>query len=149
MSVGRSPVEAIGRVEDHLTVQSGDTGEGLRDGRRGFGFGYAHYAVFAAAGAVSAGIEVELDVIGGHVELDPVAAGFVFTVPVAVFILAAWLLLLRGRISATASALLLVAVGGVLVSAVLPVATVAATAGFVLLAVAALEVDRVRGRARA
>lgn len=53
-------------------------------------YGYTHYFVFAAAGALSAGIEVELDVINGDSKLSDVAAAFTFTVPVAVFILGIW-----------------------------------------------------------
>ncbi|MCY1143661.1 low temperature requirement protein A [Actinoplanes sp. Pm04-4] len=59
------------------------------------GYGYGHYFVFAAAGALSAGIEAEVDVITGHSELDPVVASFAYTVPIAVFILGIWLLVLR------------------------------------------------------
>nr|WP_221381545.1 low temperature requirement protein A [Actinoplanes polyasparticus] len=59
------------------------------------GYGYGHYFVFAAAGALSAGIEAEIDVITGHSQLDPVVASFAYTVPIAVFILGTWLLVMR------------------------------------------------------
>jgi low temperature requirement protein LtrA len=59
------------------------------------GYGYGHYFIFAAAGALSAGIEAEVDVITGHSELDPVAASFAYTIPIAVFIFGIWLLVIR------------------------------------------------------
>lgn len=46
--------------------------------------------MFAAAGALSAGIEVEIDVINNESKLTDVAAAFTFTVPVAIFILGIW-----------------------------------------------------------
>ncbi len=59
------------------------------------GYGYGHYFVFAAAGALSAGIEAEIDVITGHSKLGPVVASFAYTVPIAVFILGIWVLVMR------------------------------------------------------
>lgn len=50
-------------------------------------YGYVHFFVFAAAGALSAGIEVEVDQLTGHTVLG---ASFTVTVPVAVFILCVW-----------------------------------------------------------
>lgn len=58
-------------------------------------YGYGHYAVFAAAAALSAGIEVEIDVVLGHSKLMPPAASFAYTVPIAVFILAVRVLAIR------------------------------------------------------
>ncbi|WP_437385829.1 low temperature requirement protein A [Plantibacter flavus] len=116
--------------------------------RHGFVFGYAHYFVFAGAGAVSAGIEVELDLLteaGEH--LTATEASFALTVPVTVFMVALWLVLLRGKITTTASALFLAAAALVLASAALPIVTVVGTASAVVLAVAVLEVQRVRDRA--
>ena len=56
-----------------------------------------HYFVFAAAGAFSAGIEVEIDVLTGQSELGDVAASFTVTVPIAVFVLGIWLIAIRGN----------------------------------------------------
>ena len=58
-------------------------------------YGYVHYFVFAAAGAFSAGVEVEIDVLTGHSRLGPIAASFTVTVPVAVFVLGVWWLTIR------------------------------------------------------
>lgn len=64
--------------------------ESISSLRRSLRYGYTHYFVFAAAGALSAGIEVEIDVINGESKLTDVAAAFTFTVPVAIFILGIW-----------------------------------------------------------
>ncbi|AZS47988.1 hypothetical protein CVS53_02698 [Microbacterium oxydans] len=58
-------------------------------------YGYGHYFIFAAAGAFSAGIEVEIDVLTGHSELEPPGASFAYTIPIAVFILGIWALAIR------------------------------------------------------
>ncbi|MGC4174581.1 low temperature requirement protein A [Demequina sp.] len=65
---------------------------GLRQSLR---YGYGHYIIFAAAGALSAGIEVEIDVLTGHSELSDVVASLCVTVPVAVFIAAVWWIVIR------------------------------------------------------
>lgn len=57
--------------------------------------GYAHYFVFAAAGALSAGIEVEIDVLTEASALDPLVASFTVTVPIAVFVMGIWWIALR------------------------------------------------------
>ena len=68
--------------------------------RAGFTFGYLHYLIFAAAGAVSAGVEVEIDVITGHTEIshDDRGAGRC-TIPIALFVLSAWAILLQPTLS--------------------------------------------------
>jgi low temperature requirement protein LtrA len=67
------------------------------DGRlsRSLRYGYAHVFVFAAAGAFSAGVEVQIDALTGHTELSEVAASFTVTVPIAVFVLGAWWIAIR------------------------------------------------------
>jgi low temperature requirement protein LtrA len=60
-------------------------------------WGYGHYVVFAAAGAVSAGVEVAVAHVSGDAEGMGVAAAATTTVPVAAFLLAVWFLLLRPR----------------------------------------------------
>jgi low temperature requirement protein LtrA len=65
----------------------------------GFGgalrYGYVHYFVFAAAGAFSAGIEVQIDVLTGHSRLGDLAASFTVTVPIAVFLAGIWWVAIR------------------------------------------------------
>jgi low temperature requirement protein LtrA len=58
-------------------------------------YGYSHYFVFAAAGALSAGIEVEIDVLTEHSELSQIAASVTVTVPIAIFMLGVWLIAVR------------------------------------------------------
>ncbi|OZD72716.1 low temperature requirement protein A [Rhodococcus sp. 05-340-1] len=60
-------------------------------------YGYAHYFIFAAAGAFSAGIEVEIDVLTEHSKLGDVAASFTVTVPIAIFVLGVWLIAIRAH----------------------------------------------------
>jgi low temperature requirement protein LtrA len=67
----------------------------IRDLPSSLRYGYVHYFVFAAAGAFSAGIEVEIDVLTGHSKLGDVAASFTVTVPTALFVLGVWWLAIR------------------------------------------------------
>lgn len=62
---------------------------------RSLAYGYGHFFLFAAAGAFSAGIEVEIDVLTGHGELRPPWASFAYTIPLAIFVLAIWALAIR------------------------------------------------------
>ncbi len=68
----------------------GTLGQSLR-------YGYVHYFVFAAAGAFSAGVEVEIDVLTDHSKLGDVAATFTVTVPIAIFILGIWWIAIRAN----------------------------------------------------
>lgn len=63
--------------------------------RSNFLWGYGHYFVFAAAGAISAGFEVQIDHLTHHSVLGEVAASFTLTVPVAIFLVGVWLLAMR------------------------------------------------------
>ena len=60
-------------------------------------YGYVHYLVFAAAGAFSAGIEVEIDSLTGQSKLGPVAASYTVTIPIVVFVLGVWWLAIRAN----------------------------------------------------
>ncbi|WP_449278166.1 low temperature requirement protein A [Leucobacter sp. GX24907] len=124
---------------------SHEHGDLLDSPRTGFAFGYAHYFLFAAVGAISAGIEVELDLLTGHSEyLSPGTASLVLAVPVAIFMVVVWSTLLRPRLSAIAAAVFLTAAAGTLASALLPVVTVIGSAASVVAAVTAIEVHRAR-----
>lgn len=63
--------------------------------RHSLTFGYSHYFIFAAAGAFSAGIEVAIDNVTDETTLEAAAAAATTTVPVAVFILGVWVILIR------------------------------------------------------
>ncbi len=58
-------------------------------------WGYGHYLVFASIAAVGAGLQVAVDVKTHHSHLGPVATGYATAVPVAVYLLSVWLLLVR------------------------------------------------------
>ncbi|UOQ57324.1 low temperature requirement protein A [Leucobacter allii] len=126
---------------------SGEYGDRLRTMRQAFGFGYAHFILFAAVGAVSAGIEVELDLLAGASEhLTAATASFALTVPVAAFMLVVWALLLRRHIGAASSACFLVLTAAVLLSALFPQGTVLGATAAAVLAVVVVELGRIRAR---
>ncbi|MEH3034356.1 MAG: low temperature requirement protein A, partial [Aeromicrobium erythreum] len=93
----------------------------IRDLRSSLRYGYVHYFVFAAAGAFSAGIEVEIDVLTDHSELSEVAASFTVTVPVAIFLLGIWWIALRAAADHVVNTAVPVAALLVLLDPVLPV----------------------------
>lgn len=127
---------------------SRDQGALLGSTRRGFTFGYLHYLIFAAAGAVSAGIEVDIDLTLGHTELSATVAAFTLTVPVAVFVLAVWFVLLR-RVMLRASSIIVLVLGIlILLSALTPVVPAVSVAVLLALVVVVLEVDAARTRRR-
>ncbi|WP_329003407.1 low temperature requirement protein A [Kribbella sp. NBC_00709] len=76
-------------------------------------YGYTHYFVFAAAGAFSAGIEVEIDSITHHTELSEVAASYTVTIPIAIFVLGIWWIAIRANADRVVN--LVVPLGAVLV----------------------------------
>ncbi len=65
--------------------------------RNSLRYGYTHYFVFAAAAALSAGIEVEIDVLTGESHISQVAASFTVTIPIAVFLLGIWWIAIRAH----------------------------------------------------
>ncbi|WP_078112616.1 low temperature requirement protein A [Gordonia sp. IITR100] len=84
-------------------------------------YGYVHYFVFAAAGAFSAGIEVEIDVLTHHSELTETQASFTVTIPIAVFILGIWWIALRANADRVVNTLVPVGAVLVLLDPVIPV----------------------------
>jgi low temperature requirement protein LtrA len=81
--------------------------------RRSLRYGYVHFFVFAAAGAFSAGIEVEIDSITHHTQLSEVAASYTVTIPIAIFVLGVWWIALRDNADRVVN--LVVPLGAVLV----------------------------------
>ncbi|MDV8021754.1 low temperature requirement protein A [Rhodococcus sp. IEGM 1330] len=84
-------------------------------------YGYAHYFIFAAAGAFSAGIEVEIDVLTEHSKLGDVAASFTVTIPIAVFVLGVWLIAIRGNADRVVNVVVPVGAVVVLFDPVIPI----------------------------
>ncbi|WP_199068189.1 MULTISPECIES: low temperature requirement protein A [unclassified Leucobacter] len=88
---------------------------------RSLAYGYGHYFIFAAAGAFSAGVEVEIDVLTGHSELRQPWASFAFTVPLAVFIIGIWLLAIRPQADRVVNTVVPIAGILVLIDPLIPV----------------------------
>jgi low temperature requirement protein LtrA len=63
--------------------------------RAGIVWGYGHYLVFASAAAVGAGLAVNVDYLTHQAAIGPRGAAAAFTVPVALFLLAVWALVVR------------------------------------------------------
>ena len=104
--------------------------------RRSFYWGYLHYFIFASAAAFSAGVEVAVAEHLGESRLPHFAAGLTLTVPLAVFLLATWLVLdavRRDAIQAIGTVALTVAMVG---AALLPDPPIAAAV--IMVAAAAL-----------
>jgi low temperature requirement protein LtrA len=59
---------------------------------KGIIWGYGHYAVFAAAAAVGAGLSVSVDYATHHAEVSAAGAGAAVAIPVAVYLACLWLL---------------------------------------------------------
>src|SRR5699024_3900105 len=86
-------------------------------------YGYGHYFIFAAAGAFSAGVGIEVDSQLGRSALDPVLATFTVSVPIAVFALGAGLLAIRAIAGGAVNALGPTASVLVLLDPIIPVPT--------------------------
>ncbi|WP_174399189.1 low temperature requirement protein A [Mycolicibacterium sphagni] len=103
---------------------------------RSFYWGYLHYFIFASAAAFSAGVEITVAERLGESHLPHVAASLTLTVPLAVFLLATWLVLdavRRDIIQAIGTVVLTVAMVG---TSLLPNAPVGAAV--IMVAAAAL-----------
>lgn len=62
---------------------------------RAFVWGYGHYAIFASAAAVGAGLGVAVDHRTGQAEIGAFGAGAAVALPVAIFLLGLWALHVR------------------------------------------------------
>lgn len=67
-----------------------DTARDLGSGSA-FLWGYGHYAIFASVAAVGAGLQVTADLTHQAAEISPTVASLAVAVPVAAYLLAAWL----------------------------------------------------------
>ncbi|QHC02348.1 low temperature requirement protein A [Epidermidibacterium keratini] len=88
---------------------------------RSFRYGYMHYFIFAAAGALSSGIEVEIGAVTGESKLGPIAASYAVTIPVAVFVLGIWWLAIRDCAPRPVNILIPLAAVLVLLDPILPI----------------------------
>jgi low temperature requirement protein LtrA len=67
----------------------------LFSNREGFVWGYGHFLIFASAAAIGAGLGVSVDFFTGHAHLPGWAPGLSVGVPVAVFVLCVYRLVVR------------------------------------------------------
>jgi low temperature requirement protein LtrA len=108
----------------------------------GFGgalrYAYVHYLVFAAAGAFSAGVEVQIDALTGHSELSALAASYTVTVPVAIFLAGTWWIAIRGHADPLVNTVVPLAAVLVLCDPLIPGVPVTLTAGILVLVVVVL-----------
>lgn len=86
-------------------------------------YGYGHYLIFAAAGAFSAGIGIEVDSQLGNSALGPVLATFTVSVPIVVFVLGVWLLAIRPNAGSVVNTIVPVCAVLVLLDPIIPVPT--------------------------
>jgi low temperature requirement protein LtrA len=117
----------------------------IRDLRSALVFGYGHYLVFAAAGALPAGIEVAVRADAGRVDLSSPAVAATVAVPVALFVLSIWALAIRPSLSAGANTTVVALSVAVLASVAVPSVSLPATALLVVAVVVTLEVASPRG----
>ncbi|MBT2503490.1 low temperature requirement protein A [Curtobacterium sp. ISL-83] len=103
-------------------------------------FGYGHYFVFAAAGALPAGIEVAVSADAGEAELSRTAVAAAIAVPVALFVLAIWALALRPTLSTRWNVVVVVLALAVLAVIAVPSVTLVATALLVAAIVVVLDI---------
>ena len=112
----------------------------------GFRFGYPHYVIFAAVGAVSSGVEVEIDEITGHAAVSGTVAGLALTLPIAIVVAASWAVLLRRSLSTWASAGVLAGAVLIALCGFLPTSEYTVAAALLVAVVIVLEVDAARIR---
>ncbi|MFS0731228.1 low temperature requirement protein A [Curtobacterium sp. 1P10AnD] len=112
----------------------------IRSLRTALVFGYGHSVVFAAAGALPAGIEVAVSADAGHADLSHRAVAATITVPVALFVLAIWGLALRPSLSVGRNVLVVVLALGIAASVLVPEVSAVVTAVLVAVIVVVLEV---------
>lgn len=77
-------------------------------------WGYGHYALFASAAAVGAGLSVNIAEATGHVEISRTAVAAAYTIPVAVYLTALALLRRGSKPSGTLDAMWALALLGLL-----------------------------------
>jgi low temperature requirement protein LtrA len=108
----------------------------------GFGgtvrYAYAHYLVFAAAGAFSAGVEVQIDALTGHSELSDLAAAYTVTIPITIFLSGVWWIAIREHADPLVNTVVPLAAVLVLCDPLLPGVPVTLTAVILALVVVVL-----------
>ncbi|MFN8171264.1 MAG: low temperature requirement protein A [Candidatus Nanopelagicales bacterium] len=103
--------------------------------RSAFRFGYFHYAIFAAAGAYSAGVEVAVATAEHATHLDPVIARATLAVPVSLFVLGVWWLALRPSLAPAVNVAVVALCVVIAVSVVVPASMAVIAAAMVVIVV--------------
>jgi len=93
---------------------------GFASFRSSFLYGYAHYLLFAAAGAVSAGIEITVGVRSGESTVTGSLASATLTLPIVAFTTAVWILAIRPRATKEVNILLPALIAAIGVATFLP-----------------------------
>ncbi|MFL6063549.1 MAG: low temperature requirement protein A [Friedmanniella sp.] len=119
-----------------------------RDGRVQFVWGFGHYAIYASAAAVGAGLAARVDHWTHHSEASELVSAAAVTVPVAVLVATIWLIQLRRQDPAVWTAVPFgVAVLLILLGTFTPVPElVAGVVTVVLLAIQVWHLTRAAGR---
>ena len=105
-----------------------ESSEKLTGYREAFVWGYGHYAIFAAAAAVSSGIEVQVAAITGTGHADGLPTRLALALPLAVFVLVVWALVLRSAVPRGADAVVLAGAAAMFAAGFVPVADATSTA---------------------
>lgn len=74
-----------------------DTGGLLTDNKVGYVWGFGHYFIFASAAALGAGLAARVDYYDHHSEVSDLVTSAFVTGPVAVFLVALWVCVIRLR----------------------------------------------------
>ena len=98
-------------------------------------YGYGHYAIFAAAGAFSAGVGIEVDSQLGNSAIDPDLATFMVSVPIAVFVLGVWMLAIRPSAGGVVNAIVPICAVLVLCDPLIPIPTFLTTFFMVIIVI--------------
>ncbi|MBO0981448.1 low temperature requirement protein A [Microbacterium sp. SD291] len=102
---------------------------------RSLRYGYTHYFVFAAAAAMSAGIEVQIDILTHESHVAGLEAALTIAVPVAVFLIGIWLIAIRDNADGVVNAVIPIGAALVLLGALLPQSVLLTTAILVVIVV--------------
>lgn len=103
-------------------------------------FGYGHSLVFAAAGALPAGIEVAVSADTGATDLSHATVAATIAVPVAVFVLSIWALALRPSLTRGWNVAIVGLAVAIVATIAVPALSLVATALLVVAIVVVLEV---------
>ncbi|WP_209370844.1 low temperature requirement protein A [Brevibacterium renqingii] len=122
--------------------------EALSGMRGTLAYAYGHYFIFAAAGALSAGVGIEVDSQLGRSALDPLLATFTVSVPIVVFVLGVWLLAIRGSAHWVINIVVPVCAVLVLLDPIIPIPTFLTTIFMIIIVIALVVCPPKDGQSR-